>query len=81
MLFDLAADPHERTDLAPDPSRAPLVAECEKKLRELLDPEAVDRLARADQRTHIELNGGKEAILKKGTFRYSPPPGSTAKFY
>ena len=58
-----------------------MVAECERQLRRVVDPEAVDRLARADQRAHIEKNGGKEAILKKGTFRYSPPPGAKAAYF
>ena len=46
-----------------------------------MDPEAVDRAARADQRAQIERHGGKDAILERGTFRYSPPPGVTATFY
>jgi choline-sulfatase len=46
-----------------------------------VDPEAVDQLARADQRAMIERHGGTEAILKRGTFRYSPPPGVQATFY
>ena len=81
MLFDLDADPHERRDLGRDPACAGVVAECERQLRRVVDPEAVDRLARADQRAHIEKNGGKEAILKKGTFRYSPPPGAKAAYF
>ena len=44
------------------------------------DPAAVhaeraDREAKADQAAKIATIGGKEAILKRGTFRYSPPPG------
>jgi choline-sulfatase len=81
MLFDLDADPHERTDLGRDPASRAVIAECEAALRKVVDPEAVDKLARADQRTCIEKNGGKEAILKKGTFRYSPPPGAKAAYY
>jgi choline-sulfatase len=81
MLFDLATDPRERTDLGRDPASRPVIAECEALLRKLVDPEAMDRLARADQRACIEKNGGKEAILKKGTFRYSPPPGVAAAYH
>ena len=81
MLFDLDADPDERSDLGRNPAFRPVVAECEARLREVVDPEAVDRLARADQRARIEQHGGKEAILKKGTFRYSPPPGGEAAYY
>jgi choline-sulfatase len=81
MLFDLAADPHERTDLGRDPAHRHVVAECESRLRAIVDPEAADRQARADQRTHIDRHGGRDAIVDKGTFRYSPPPGVTATFY
>jgi choline-sulfatase len=81
MLFDLEADPYERTDLGRDPGHQELIAECEAALRKVVDPEAVDRLAKADQRAHIEKHGGKEAILKRGTFRYSPPPGAKAAYY
>jgi choline-sulfatase len=81
MLFDLDADPHERTDLGRNPEYAAVVSECEARLRTVVDPEAVDRLAREDQRRQIEKYGGKEAILKRGTFRYSPPPGTKAAYY
>jgi choline-sulfatase len=81
MLFDLAADPQERADLGRDPACAKVIAECEARLRTVVDPEAADRLARVDQRAHIEKHGGKEAILKRGTFRYSPPPGAKAAYY
>jgi choline-sulfatase len=81
MLFDLDTDPNERTDLGRDPAARPVVAECEAMLRKVVDPEAVDQLARADQRACIEKNGGKEAILKRGHFRYSPPPGVKAEYH
>jgi choline-sulfatase len=81
MLFDLDVDPREQNDLGLDPAHQAVIAECEARLRDLVDPEAVDRAARADQRAQIERHGGKEAILEKGTFRYSPPPGVTATFY
>jgi len=81
MLFDLEADPHERGDLGRNPAFKPVIAECEARLREVVDPESADQLARADQRACIEKHGGKEAILKKGTFRYSPPPGAKATYF
>ena len=81
MLFDLQADPCERKDLGTDPAMRSTVAECEAQLRKVVDPEAADRQARADQRTYIEKNGGKEAILKGGHFRYSPPPGVKATYF
>ncbi|MGH8642347.1 MAG: sulfatase-like hydrolase/transferase, partial [Burkholderiales bacterium] len=81
MLFDLEADSHERNDLACNSAYKTIITECEARLRSVVDPEAVDQQARADQRACIEKNGGKEAILKKGAFRYSPPPGVKAAYY
>lgn len=81
MLFDLERDPYERVDLGRDPTQAGVIAECDAALREVVDPEAADRLAKADQRAHIEKHGGQDAILKRGTFRYSPPPGAKAAYY
>jgi choline-sulfatase len=81
MLFDLEADPLEREDLGRNPAFAAVVAECVARLRTVVDPEAADRQARADQQQHIEKYGGKDAILKRGTFRYSPPPGTKASYY
>ena len=81
MLFDLEADPGETRDLGRDPAFQRVAAECEAKLRTVVDPEAADRLARADQRARIEQHGGTDAILKKGTFRYSPPPGVAPTYF
>jgi choline-sulfatase len=81
MLFDLDADPHERTDLGRNGEYAHVVRECEARLREIVDPEAADKQARDDQRRYIEKHGGKGAILKRGHFRYSPPPGVKASYF
>ena len=81
MLFDLDADPNERNDLGRDAGSFAVIAECEAVLRKVVDPDAVDKLAKADQNAKIAAVGGKDAILKRGTFRYSPPPGSKAAFY
>ena len=55
--------------------------ECEAALRKVVDPEAADRQAKADQAAKIAAVGGKDAILKRGTFRYSPPPGVKPSYY
>jgi choline-sulfatase len=81
MLFDLEADPLERNDLGRDPAFASVTKDCEARLRTVVDPEAADRQARADQQQQIEKFGGKDAILKRGTFRYSPPPGAKASYF
>src|SRR5262245_32056400 len=75
QLFDLAADPEERRDLGQEPGYRGLVADCEKALRTIVDPEATDRLARADQAARIAALGGREAILARGSFGHSPVPG------
>jgi choline-sulfatase len=81
MLFDLDADPNEKHDLGRDPKYGHVVAECEARLRSIVDPDGADAQARADQRAQIAKHGGVEAILKSGTFRYSPPPGVKAAYY
>jgi choline-sulfatase len=81
MLFDLESDPQERNDLGRNPAWMNVISECEARLRSVVDPEAADKQARADQRQYIQKYGGKDAILKRGTFRYSPPPGRKAAYY
>lgn len=78
MLFDLETDPYERRNLAAMPEYRDELAACEAQLRAILDPEAVDRLARADQNAMIERLGGKETIMQRGAVRHSPPPGVAA---
>lgn len=75
MLFDLEADPEELLDLALDPAYQEVLQQCELELRKLVDPEAADRAAKLAQAKKIQENGGKEAILERGGFRFSPPPG------
>jgi choline-sulfatase len=76
QLFDLDADPQETRDLAGEPSWQGPVAECRKELRAVVDPEAADALAKADQRARIAAHGGREAILNLGSFGHSPVPGT-----
>jgi len=76
QLFDLDADPQEGRDLAREPGYAGLVADCERELRRVVDPEAADALARADQAAKIAAMGGRDAVLARGSFGYSPTPGS-----
>jgi choline-sulfatase len=76
QLFDLDADPDEVRDRVADGSGLARASELEQKLREILDPEEVDRRAKADQLGVANKHGGKEGIMKlRGGFVYSPPPG------
>ena len=73
-LFDLETDPEELTDLAGYPAYASTLAELEGALAEILDPEAVNAQAFADQAAMIERYGGREAALKLGAPSATPPP-------
>jgi choline-sulfatase len=80
QLFDLDADPQETRNLAEEPGYRELVADCQKTLRQVVDPEAADALAKADQAARIAAFGGREAILNRGSFAYSPAPGTEAVY-
>jgi choline-sulfatase len=76
QLFDLEAEPQERRDLAQDPGYGGLVADCERALRRVVDPEKADAQAHTDQNAGIAALGGREAIIARGSFGYSPAPGT-----
>jgi choline-sulfatase len=80
QLFDLDADPQEARDLAAEPGYRGLIADCESALRRVVDPERADALAKSDQAERIAAFGGREAILARGSFAYSPAPGTQAVF-
>ena len=65
-LFDLEADFEETQDLAQDPAYQGVLAEFERELRKMLDPEAVDRRAKNAQNALIAKHGGRDAALKLG---------------
>jgi len=79
-LFDLENDPEELNDLGADPSYARMKKECHERLRGILDPEEVDRRAKRRQAEIVAANGGREAVIRRGSFAYSPPPGFKAEF-
>ena len=80
QLFDLEADPEELRDLGADPGYAGVRKECDQRLRAMLDPEEVDRRAKRRQAEIIAANGGRAAVIARGSFAYSPPPGFKAEF-
>ncbi|HRJ69021.1 MAG TPA: sulfatase-like hydrolase/transferase [Beijerinckiaceae bacterium] len=75
-LFDLATDPEETRDLAGTAECADVLADMERRLRAICDPEAVDRAAKRDQVALIERLGGKEAVftMGKAVAGGTPPP-------
>jgi choline-sulfatase len=80
QLYDLARDPEELRDVSKEPQYAQALNGFERELRGLVDPEAVDAQAKADQRAIVERNGGREAVVSKGSFGYTPAPGETPEY-
>jgi choline-sulfatase len=81
QLFDLVEDPMELNDLAGIPESASLLEEFESHLRGMLDPEEIDRQAKADQARAIEACGGRDAVIRRGSFDNSPVPGEEPIFH
>ncbi|HWT79953.1 MAG TPA: sulfatase-like hydrolase/transferase [Candidatus Acidoferrum sp.] len=75
QLFDLVADPDETKDLADDPTHAGTLRALQAELRSIVNPEEVDRRAKADQRRRLNAAGGPEVVLREGVkIPYSPAP-------
>src|SRR5262245_35978088 len=75
-LFDLETDPDEARNLAGDPSYSARVAELCRDLRQIVDPQAADRVAKADQRALVESFGGREIAFRMGTEGATPAPSA-----
>lgn len=73
-LFDVRSDPYQTTNLAKQPQHAETLALFEVKLRQQLDPESIDRLAKTDQDELVARFGGRQAALKIGAPGASPVP-------
>ena len=72
LLFDIDSDPRELRNLAGDPALADTLAGLHARLYRMLDPEAVNRMAFADQAKMIESLGGMEAIRALPSFNHTP---------
>lgn len=73
-LYDLVDDPLEVTNLSPDPTHAGILSELTDALLKIVDPVVADIAAKANQQQRIDALGGREAILNRGDFGYSPAP-------
>ena len=74
QLFNLEADPEELTDLGTDPAYARQRTALETRLRDILDPELVDKEAKADQTRMAEQYGGFEMLRRREKIAFTPPP-------
>jgi choline-sulfatase len=72
LLFDIELDPREMTNLADDPAHASILQGLIVQLREILDPEEVNRQAFADQAQMIECLGGMDVIMAMPSFNHTP---------
>ncbi len=72
QLFDLSTDPHEMDDLGEKPEHQAACGAMHQKLRKILDPEAVNTAAFADQKALLEQYGGAEAVLAMPGFNHTP---------
>lgn len=79
QLFDLSRDPKETQDLSTSVSGAHALQELRTLLKGICDPEATDRLAKADQRAKLAYWGGRESVLRMGSLLFTPPPGAAAE--
>lgn len=69
QLFDLTADPGERRDLSA--TRPDIGAEAEARLSAIMDAEAVNARAHADQLARAAEHGGRDAILGKPQWNFT----------
>jgi choline-sulfatase len=76
QFFDLDTDPEELTDLGAVPERAPQRDAFEAGLRAMLDPELVDRQAKADQASMAQRYGGFEMLRRREKIAFTPPPAA-----
>ena len=74
-LFDLEDDPDERHDLSGSPAHQSILSALEACLLRILDPEEVDKRAKAEQAALVERHGGRDAVIAIGNSFASPPPG------
>ncbi|MGI9521184.1 MAG: sulfatase-like hydrolase/transferase [Hyphomicrobiaceae bacterium] len=77
-LFDLEDDPEELTNLAILDEYSETVQELENLMRSIINPEAIDARAKADQAALIERHGGADKVLKNGGLYGTPVPGGSS---
>jgi choline-sulfatase len=73
-LFDLDSDTEEAANRIHDPSCASIAADLRAEMRRIVDPEAADRQAKADQQRLVERFGGRDAAYRIGTEGATPAP-------
>ena len=75
-LYNLRDDPHEAKDLAQQEDHRAMLETCHQALCEIVDPDAANAHAFADQAQRIEALGGRAAILAGEDYDFTPVPMS-----
>ena len=75
QLFDIEVDPLEQRDLASSSQHSEILATLQIGLRSICNPEEVERRAKNDQAALVEMYGGREAVIARGSFSGTPAPG------
>ena len=70
QLFDLTHDPAEEQDVASQ--RPDMLAEGQRRMHAVLDPEEVNDRAHQDQKHRVEELGGRKALLEKPQWNFTP---------
>ncbi len=71
-LYHISEDKDELVNLAESADYQRILNDCHQRMLELVDPEAENRRAFADQAEIIEAFGGVEAILNSNEFDFTP---------
>jgi len=79
-LFDLNTDPEEETNLAADPAHTATLTDLQAELIKRTDPDRVNAAAQDSQSALVERHGGREAVLKIGSFQGTPAPDEKAEY-
>ena len=74
-LYDLQSDPEELVNLATNNKFKEILKNYKNKLFRIVDPNAINNEALADQARLVEKNGGIEKVLMKGGLSGTPVPG------
>ena len=79
-MFNLDNDPEEVNDLGTSAKHQAIRDDLHAELLKVCNPTVVDRQAKADQAAIIEQHGRVEAVLERGGFGATPPPGNETQF-
>ncbi len=80
QLFNLDDDPEERHDLGTVTKYADVRDNLRAELGSICDPDAINEQALSDCRDIVARHGGRDAVVAKGGFGATPPPGHSAEY-